>query len=141
MILVDTGPIVALFNPRDPDHEVCRSSLERIREPIVTTIPVLTEAFHILSPASRGPELVREFVARGGLSVFLLDERALQRASHLMRNYADHPMDLADASLVVAAETIRTTTVFTVDRNDFLTYRARIGRSHRTFSLIPSPSN
>jgi uncharacterized protein len=53
-----------------------------------------------------------------------------------MDRYADHPMDLADASLVVAAEVTRAPTVFTIDRNDFATYRARIGRGHRKFVVI-----
>jgi predicted nucleic acid-binding protein len=139
MILVDTGPIVALFNPRDSDHQLCRITLQEIREPLVTTVPVLTEAFHILGPASHGAALVRDFITRGGLTAWHLNEETLQRAFELMQTYADHPMDLADASLVVAGETLRATTVFTIDRNDFLTYRARIGRSHRPFSLIPAP--
>jgi predicted nucleic acid-binding protein len=46
-------------------------------------------------------------------------------------------MDLADASLVVAAEALRITTVFTVDRRDVATYRARIGRSWRSFDTLP----
>jgi len=45
-------------------------------------------------------------------------------------------MDLADASLVVAAEELRTTRVFTIDRRDFLTYRARVGRKLRPFTLV-----
>ena len=39
----------------------------------------------------------------------------------LMETYADRPMDLADASLIVAAEELRTCKVFTVDRDDFQT--------------------
>lgn len=42
-----------------------------------------------------------------------------------MERYADHPMDLADASLVVAAEALGTRRVFTIDRRDFGTYRVR----------------
>ena len=53
-----------------------------------------------------------------------------------MDDYADQPMDLADASLVTAAENLRTTKIFTLDRRDFLTYRAKIGRSSRPFTLV-----
>lgn len=49
MILVDTGPLIALFDPKDALHECCKSVLKTIREPLYTTIPVLTEAFHIIS--------------------------------------------------------------------------------------------
>ena len=42
MILVDTGPLVALFDPQDAHHERCRETLSSVREPLVTTVPVLT---------------------------------------------------------------------------------------------------
>jgi predicted nucleic acid-binding protein len=51
--------------------------------------------------------------------------------------YADHPMDLADASLIVAAETLGTRKVFTVDRKDFAAYRVRRGHRHYAVEIIP----
>ena len=137
MILVDTGPLVALFDVLDDAHHRCREALHEIREPLVSTVPVLTEAFHLLNPASRGSQALQEFVARGGLGMWFLDDPALARTFELMRRYADHPMDLADASLVAAAEALRVTAVFTVDRRDFATYRARVGRSWRRFETLP----
>ena len=133
MILVDTGPLVALFDPRDGQHVRCVKVLKAIREPVTTTIPVLTEAFHMLGPESIGSDRLRELVERGGLSIWFFDRGTVTRAFELMEAYADHPMDLADASLVVAAETLATRKVFTVDRKDFETYRAR--RGHRTYPM------
>ena len=133
MILVDTGPLVALFDPRDGQHARCVRVLKAIREPVTTTIPVLTEAFHMLGPESIGSDRLRELVERGGLSIWFFDRGAVTRAFELMEAYADHPMDLADASLVVAAETLATRKVFTVDRKDFETYRVR--RGHRTYPM------
>jgi predicted nucleic acid-binding protein len=51
-----------------------------------------------------------------------------------MELYADHPMDLADASLVAAAEALGTRSVFTIDREDFETYRVR--RGHRHYPVV-----
>ena len=133
MILVDTGPLVALFDPRDAEHATCRRILQGVRDPMVTTIPVLTEAFHLLGPAGRGAGNLRQLVQRGGLSVWFMDSRAVQRAFELMEQYADHPMDLADASLLVAAEGLPAHRIFTIDRQDFATYRVR--RGHRFESL------
>lgn len=136
MILVDTGPLVALFDPRDDAHSQARTTLQGLTSPLVTTVPVLTEAFHLLDPASRGALALRAFVTQGGLSVWYLGDAALARAFELMERYSDRPMDLADASLVVAAEALRTTRIFTIDRNDFSTYRARIGKSLKPFQLV-----
>jgi predicted nucleic acid-binding protein len=52
VILVDTGPLVALFDPRDVQHSRCREALRTLQEPLYTTVAVLTEAFHMLSPGS-----------------------------------------------------------------------------------------
>jgi predicted nucleic acid-binding protein len=137
MILVDTGPLVALFDPQDAQHERCVKALKAIKEPLVTTIPVLTEAFHMLDPASIGSDRLRDFIVNGGLSVWFLDRGTVRRAFELMEQYADHPMDLADASLVTAAEAIGTRQVFTIDRKDFAAYRVRRGHRHQAMQLVP----
>jgi predicted nucleic acid-binding protein len=136
MILVDTRPLVALFDPQDGQHRRCVKALKDIREPIVTTTPVLTETFHMLGPASVGSDRLREFIENGGLSVWFFDRSALTRSFELMELYADHPMDLADASLVTAAEVLGTRRVFTIDRDDFETYRVRRGHRHQPIQIV-----
>jgi predicted nucleic acid-binding protein len=61
------------------------------------------------------------FVARGAVEIAPFDE--------------DLPMDFADATLVVLADLLETTSVFTLDRRDFGTYR--LGR--RKLTLVPQP--
>jgi predicted nucleic acid-binding protein len=136
MTLVDTGPLVALFDPQDSAHEDCAALLKKLSGPLYTTVPVLTEAFHMVEPDSRGADNLREFVLRQGLLVWFLDGPAMRRTFSLMEKYRDHPMDLADGSLVTAAETLHTRKIFTLDRRDFLTYRVRIGRRHEKFQLV-----
>ena len=135
-MLVDTGPLVALFDPRDGQHARCVNALKAIRQPIITTTPVLTEAFHMLGPATTGSNRLREFIDNGGLLVWFFDRPGLTRAFELMELYADHPMDLADASIVTAAEALRTRRVFTIDRSDFETYRVRLGHRHQSIHIV-----
>jgi predicted nucleic acid-binding protein len=134
MILVDTGPLVALFNPQDAHHDECvaRGAMAS-REALVTTLPVLTEVFYFLRPESRSSDALRAFIADGGLAVHFSDDGELARAFELMETYADHPMDLADGSVIAAAETLGTRKVFTLDRNDFETYRVK--RGHRSYPV------
>ena len=136
MILVDTGPLVALFDPKDSQHPRCVKTFKGLREPLRTTVPVMTEAFHMLTPHSRGSANLREFVLRGGLSMWFFDRVTLTRAFELMETYSDHPMDLADASIVVAAEAIEARKVFTIDRQDFETYRVRRGHRHYQLEMV-----
>lgn len=136
MILVDTGPLVALFDPADASHQRCKKILASVAEPLCTTVPVLTEAFHLLSPSSVGAQRLMDFVGAQGLSLWYLDDRTLNRAFALMVRYADRPMDLADASLVVLAEVLRSRKIFTIDRSDFATYRIQQGHRQSAFELI-----
>lgn len=136
MILIDTGPLVALFDPADGAHDRCVVTLQGIREPLWTTVPVLTEAFHLLTPDSRGSERLMDFIGDRGLAVYFLGESQLERAMQLMRRYANVPMDLADASLVAAAEGLGTRKVFTIDRKDFTVYRLRRGHRLLAFETI-----
>lgn len=136
MILIDTGPLVALFDPRDPLHGHCKAVLRDLQEPLSTTVPVLTEVFHLLPPDTLGAIRLREFLLRGGVAVWLLDQPALERSLALMERYSDHPMDLADASLITAAEALSTQKIFTIDRNDFTTYRIRRGHRHEAFEIV-----
>ena len=136
MILVDTGPIVALLDPADELHSACVNTLKLITEPLGTTTPVLTEAFHLLTPGSIGCSNLMRYIGDGGLTVWFLGADTLDRAFELMDEYSDHPMDLADASLVVMAEVENLHRVFTIDRGDFASYRIRRGHRYRAFELI-----
>jgi predicted nucleic acid-binding protein len=107
-----------------------------MRAGLVTTLPVLTEAFYMLQPESQGSEQLRLFVARGGMGVHFSSDAELMRAFELMEAYADHPMDLADASLIAAAESLGTRKVFTIDRADFETYRIRRGHRHYPVEIV-----
>jgi predicted nucleic acid-binding protein len=62
-----------------------------------------------------------------------LSRSAVERSARLMNQYADRPMDLADATLVAYAEEHGHRRIFTLDA-DFQVYRLR-GR--QKFETIP----
>ena len=136
MILVDVGPLVALFTPADHNHGPCVAILESINEELVTTAPVLTEAFHLLRPGSQGPPRLMEFVRQGGLRILPMDDHNLLRCFRLMDRHADLAMDFADASLVATAESIRIHKVFTLDSRRFAEYRVKRGHRRVPLSLV-----
>jgi hypothetical protein len=136
LILVDTGPLVALFDPADGSHARCIRVLQSVDEPLATTVPVLTEAFHLLTPGSTGAQRLMDFISESGLTVWPFDDQLLSRCFELMIQYADRPMDLVDASLVALAEAERLNRIFTIDRNDFATYRIKRGHRHYQFEVV-----
>ena len=121
-ILVDTGPLVALADKRDHAHLDCKAFLATYRGRLVTTWAVLTEFSH-LAPSITATLPLYRWIEKGGLELLPLGRDELVRAIDWIEKYADRPMDLADASLVVAAMATGIHTVWTLDRNDFETYR------------------
>jgi predicted nucleic acid-binding protein len=134
VVLVDTGPLVALFDRDDAHHTRCVEALRAIRRPLITVWPVLTEAAHLLSFSFLAQDSLWELLERGGLRVADLVSSEIPRLRALMRKYSDHPMDLADAALVRVAEREGLRTIFTLDHTDFGVYRLPHGK---TFFLIP----
>jgi uncharacterized protein len=94
------------------------------------------EALHLLTPGSIGSQRLMDFVTGHGLNLWFLDDQAQVRAFELMLSYADRPMDLADASLVVLAESLKLRKIFTLDRNDSATYRLREGHRYCAFEML-----
>ena len=135
MILVDTGPFVALFDPQDAEHERCKDRLRCLRKPMLTTTPVLTKKFHLLTPNSIGADRLRDSSGRQHIR---LVPGPSSVGTHLRTHgtIADQRIDLADASLIVAA-TLRATKIFTLDRSDFRMYRIRRGHHHLKADLLP----
>ena len=139
MILLDTGPLVALFDPRDRDSTACHEILEAIREPLYTSEAVVTEALHLLQAGSRGAEGLKQFLIESYATVLPLDHAGLERAFELMDRYADCPMDFADATLIVLAEKLKTRKIFTLDWDDFSVYRIKRGYRHYPVDLVLKP--
>ena len=134
MILLDTGPIVAFFDASDDYHKSCVELLKGVNEPLITTWPVLTEAFYLLGFSWKAQDNLWEFIVRGGVEVLSLDDKQQARCRQLMQKYADLPMDLADGTLVVLAESKKVKKIFTLDHKDFQIYKpARI----ENFLLLP----
>lgn len=101
----------------------------------------MTEAVHLLASrgyAHQGIALLQVLAQMGDrelFSVFSLTQPHLPRIQQLMVQYADLPMDLADASLVLLAEHLGDGRIVSTDRRDFHTYR---WKNHHPFTnLLP----
>ena len=123
-VLADTGPLVALFDPDDRDHDRVVQFVKAFSGTMGTTWTVVTEVTHLLD-FSVGKQL--EFlgwVERGGIAVADIETKDLPRIAGLMKKYAAAPMDFADATLVFVADRTGTQQIMTLD-DDFHIYRIR----------------
>ncbi len=118
--LTDTGPLVALIDANDRHHAQAVETLKRLpKVPLLTTWPCLTEAMYLLYQAVgyTAQEAVWQFVEKGALLLHLPSEDDWRRMRELMAVFQDAPMDMADASVVSAAERLSLHRVFTFDRH------------------------
>ncbi len=136
--LIDTGPIVALLRRDDPWHLACRAALEQLRTPLLTSDAVLAEVFHFLGGDSSRLEAAWRFLRSGTVTLGPITDADLPSLDALMGQYQDRPMDFADATLVHLAHRESLATIFTIDHDDFETYRIPGGRRFRMVPGTPA---
>lgn len=122
-LIVDTGPLVALLDATDPDHERCRDLLERSAEPRVVPVCVLVEVEYLLRPWPDAFAALLADVEAGGLELIDLPAPWLLRAGELVDRYRDLPLGLVDATVIAAAEMLGETKLATLDRRHFTVVR------------------
>ena len=140
MILIDTGYWCALGNPKDKFHQLALQVTTTLTEDPVTTWPVITESCHILQ-RELGAKAASQFINMlriDSIDIFKIESNHLFRTKTLMEKYADLPMDLADASLVILAEELGHGRILSTDCRDFRTYR---WKNHKPFQNLLLPDS
>jgi len=125
MIIADTGFWVALLNRRDDLHRQAKACAAQIQEPLITTLPVMTEVCYLLQTRCGHQRSVEFLLAQqeGLFQIFALGESEIPRMAILMSRYENLPMDFADASLVILAEHLGHGRIVSTDQRDFNAYR------------------
>jgi predicted nucleic acid-binding protein len=133
--LADTGALLAYLDAADRWHQRCRLAFKECRLPLTTSSAVLTELFHLVGDGPRELDITWKFVRSGAITIAPITDRDLPDLETLMRKYRDRPMDYADATIVHLAQRESIFSVFTIDNDDFETYRVA-GR--KRLRLLPS---
>lgn len=120
--LVDAGPLIALFDKSDRYHDQAVDFLKKSQWSLITTWPVITEVSHMLDFNTRTQLNFLQWINRGGLHIFDLEYGHIVRMIELCEKFKDVPMDLADATLIVASEVRGIQSIATIDC-DFYVYR------------------
>jgi predicted nucleic acid-binding protein len=129
--LIDTGFIVALFNADDKHHVDAKNAVEKIKNlKWYTTSFVVQEIFWLLSKR-KSSSIACKFLQRVP-SLFVLPNLPQDwpsRVSTILLRYSSAKIDLADASLVVLADQLKTGQIVSVDQKDFSILRWNGGKS------------
>ena len=134
LAVVDTGPLYAVVDQDDADHDRCREALERADLRLIIPALVLAEVTYLVG-TRLGPDVEARFL--DGLSHMHVETPTPDdwpRMSQLVRQYGDFPLGGIDASIVALAERLDIETVITLDDRHF---RAVRPRHRKAFHLLP----
>lgn len=133
-ILIDSGPLIALFDSSDKYHLEALDFIKTNKFPLITTLASITETLHLLDFNRNAQIDFLEWIYRGAIEIYNIDNNDFKRLRELTEKYRDLPMDFADSCLVYLAEKLKLNTIATIDR-DFTIYRIQ-GR--RKFKILLS---
>lgn len=131
IVIIDTGFIVALFNEKDEHHKLVKNIAEQIDNfQWHTTSFVVQEIFWLLNNRVNRLVGLKFFEAMQGL--LLLPDLPLdwpQKILQILKQYSSANIDIADASLVVLADQLKSGNIVSVDKKDFSILRWNSGKN------------
>lgn len=136
MLICDTGPLYAVLNRKDQDHDRCVALLESHSGPLVVPSPVLTEVCWLLE-SRVGPDAEAQFllsIVHGELALEALVLDDVARMAELVKTYSDFPLGAADASVIAVAERLNAREVATLDHRHFHAVKPK---HVSAFTLLP----
>lgn len=136
MIVVDTGPLVAISDADDGAHQLCLDALSVAEPPLIVPTTVLAEVCYMLE-RNLGPGAEAAFLRSFEDDSYVLEPITpadISRMAFLVETYSDLPLGAVDASIVAVAERLGATTIATLDRRHFGIVRPQRGHS---FTLVP----
>ena len=121
-LLIDSGPLIALFDRSDKYHIKTKEFLKNFKGKLLTSWAVITEVSHILDFNLNVQIDFLKWVEIGGVKLYNIEQNDLEDIITLMQNYTNVPMDLADATLMYIAHKENIKKIASID-SDFDIYR------------------
>jgi hypothetical protein len=125
LIVIDTGPLVAMANEQDRHHARCVEWFDTAPGPLLLPAPILTEVCYLLE-RERGAAIEAAFLRSVRDEIFTLvaiTREDLDRMAELVETYSSLPLGAADASVIAVAERLKLAEVATLDRRHFTVVR------------------
>jgi uncharacterized protein len=121
-ILIDAGPIIALFDKDDTYHEKILQFIKDKEYRFITTTAVVTEVSHMLDFNITVQIQFLEWIEKEGIKLHEIRQKDIAEIIEMTKKYKDRPMDFADATLVIAAKRTGIKKIISID-SDFDIYR------------------
>lgn len=120
--LVDSGPLIALFDRSDKHHQMCLEFIKQYKGELITSWSVITEVSHMLDFNLQVQIDFLKWIELGGIQIYDISQSDIGNIRAMMEKYIDIPMDLADATLMYIANKENIKDIISID-SDFDIYR------------------
>jgi uncharacterized protein len=120
-LVLDTGPVLALLDAADPEHDGCAKLIRDISEPLVVVAPTLVEIDYWIRKRLE-PQAWSVFVEDIALGAYRLEHvgpEDLVRIAQLEKTYSTLDLGMVDAAVIAVCERLREEKVATLDRRHF----------------------
>lgn len=128
--LIDTGPIVALFDKSDQYHEKAIEFISSYKGSLITSLATITETLYLLDFDQNAQIAFLKWVEAGAIQIEPINQEDFDSLISNFEKYADRPIDFADGCLIIIAERLGIRDIATID-NDFEIYRLSKNRTFR----------
>lgn len=125
--LIDTGPMVALFDASDQYHSRAVDFIRSYNGQLLSSLANITETVYLLDFSQQAQTDFLSWVAHGAVQIEPIDASDVQKIVKVFQKYADLPMDFADGCLVAIAQKLNISHIATFD-SDFEIYRLKGGK-------------
>lgn len=123
-ILLDSGPLIALFDADDQYHQVSVDFIKTNKRQLITTIANITEAIYVLDFSKKAQSELLRWISGSSIVIEDIGAEEISAIASLFEKYSDVPMDFADACVVYACEKHETNEIASV-YSDFDIYRLK----------------
>lgn len=135
LAIVDTGPLYAVVDADDADHERCVAAMQTPGLRLVIPALVVAEATYLVG-TRMGPRVEAEFLrSLSGTRIEAPTREDLVRMAELVERYGSFPLGGTDAAVIALAERLGTELVISLDRRHMLAVVKKDGRPPR---LLPA---
>ena len=134
-IMVDSGPLIALFNKSDKYYLASVDFISKNNRQLVTTVANITEAVYVLDYSKKAQAAFLKWISESSIIIESIDSKEINEIATLFEKYSNVPMDFADACIVYVAERLQTNEIITVD-SDFEIYRLKGNRQFKNLLKI-----
>jgi len=120
--LIDSGPLIALFDKGDKYHQKILDFFQTYRGEFITTWAVVTEVTHMLDFNLQVQLDFLRWLELEALTIYEIKQNDLSEIIPMMTKYTNVPMDLADSTLMFVAQKENIKDILSID-SDFDIYR------------------